>query len=87
MYHLELFPPSYTKHAIFLCFASQKLSHKIGTSHKLSVLGFAYIITILSNYFWFYLHNEKGNNFISITVNIKLSLSLLHREGTLFVLI
>lgn len=69
---------------LYLCALKVKgslLWHKIRTSHKLLVLGFAYIITILPNYFWIYLHNEKGNSFFSITVNIKMCLSFLHGEG------
>lgn len=85
MYNLGLFPPNSTKHTVFMCFESQGslLWHKIGTSYKVLLLGFAYIITLLLHYFWNYLHNEKGNSFFSITVNIKMCLSLLHGEGTL----
>lgn len=73
---------------LYLCALKVKgslLWHKIGTSHKLLLPRFAYIITILCNYFWICLHNEKGNSFFSITVNIKMCLSLLHEEGTLIV--
>lgn len=44
------------------------------------VLGFAYIVSILPNYLWIYLHNEKGNSFFSTTVNIKLCISLLQKD-------
>ena len=44
------------------------------------MLGFAYIVSILPNYLWIYLHNEKGNSFFSTTVNIKYKLSEIAKQ-------